>query len=331
LLNFILNQLKEMESLKARKILIALGLAGIVTFTTACGSNSDNSVNEEPLIIGEKVETKEQVTSFSHIHGLSKHPNDENKLLLASHYGLIEYDKQVKQAFFVGSERFDLMGYSKVPGSDILMTSGHPGEGSSLPNPLGFLWSEDFGQTWEVRGFHGMVDFHALGATSDTSKLLGYGSDGKTDALFVSYDQGLKWEVVKSKGLPLSHDDFFDLGLAPNNGEIAYAATSKGLFYSENGGVDWVKKYDGYITALNVIGEDEVVFYEASQTGLLRLQGEEVISYDLYLGGDAVNYIVVSETAPTAVTVSTFQNNILETENHGQEWETLLKEGNFPQ
>ncbi|UTW68620.1 hypothetical protein KHA80_13890 [Anaerobacillus sp. HL2] len=55
------------------------------------------------------------------------HPNDSNKLLLASHNGLIEYDKESKQASYVGSEKFDLMGYSVIPGTNILVTSGHPG------------------------------------------------------------------------------------------------------------------------------------------------------------------------------------------------------------
>jgi hypothetical protein len=324
-----------MESLKTKKILIALGLASVIAIVSACGSNSDTSEGSKknPVVtIGEKVEieNREQVSSFSHIHGLSKHPTDNNKLLLASHYGLIEYDKESKMAHFVGSEQFDLMGYSRIPGSNILITSGHPGEGSKLPNPLGFLWSNDFGETWEVRALHGMIDFHGLTATSDETKLLGYGSDAKTDVLFESYDQGFTWNVVKSVGLPLSHDEFFDLGLAPNNGDIAYAATSKGLFYSNDGGVNWVKKLDGYMTALFVVGEDEVVFYEASENGLFRLQGEEIVTYDLYLGSDAVNYIVVDQDT-AAVNVSTFKNNILETTNHGETWQTLLEEGRFPQ
>ncbi|UTW68621.1 hypothetical protein KHA80_13895 [Anaerobacillus sp. HL2] len=41
-------------------------------------------------------------------------------------------------------------------------------------------------------------------------------------------------------GINLSHEEFHNLGVAPNNGDIAYAATSKGLFYSSNG-VEWNK------------------------------------------------------------------------------------------
>lgn len=319
--------------MNTRKLLLAIGFASMVTFVSACGSNLEakDKNNGEPIIIGEKtIEIPEQASSFSHIHGLSIHPNDGNKLMLASHYGLIEYDKQSQEAFFVGSERFDLMGYSKVSDSSILMTSGHPGEGSKLPDPLGFLWSEDFGQTWEVRGLHGMIDFHALSATADQSKILGYGSDYNKNVIFVSNDQGFTWEVVKTKGLPLNHDEFFDLGMAPTNGNIAYAATSKGLFYSNDGGVNWNKKLDGFMTALYVLGEDEVIFYEARENGLFRLQGEDTIAYDLYLGADAVNYIIVGEQ-PSSVIVSTFQNNIIETSNHGDAWETLLQEGKFPE
>lgn len=314
--------------MKSKRILMVLGLASIVTLVSACSSDDANAgTKDNPIIIGEVTDIKKQADTFSHIHGLSKHPNDNNKILLASHEGLMEYDKEAKQALYVGTEQFDLMGYMHIPGSTTLVTSGHPGPGSKLPNPLGVLWSDDAGQTWEVRGLYGMIDFHALAATSDKSRLLGQGSDGTNNVLIESYDQGYTWDVLKSKGVPLSHEEFFQLGLAPNNGDIAYAATAQGLFYSDNGGKDWVKKFDGYITALKVLAEDEIVFYEASENGLFRLKGDEFISYGLYLGADAVNYIVVDD--PSLVTVSTFENNILETTDHGAAWKTLLKEGKF--
>jgi photosystem II stability/assembly factor-like uncharacterized protein len=148
--------------------------------------------------------------------------------------------------------------------------------------------------------------------------------------IFESYDQGYTWKVVKSKGVTLDHEEFLALGIAPDNGDIAYAATTKGLFYSSDGGVNWEKIMDGYITALNVIGEDEVIFYEASKNGLFMMHGEDIITYDLYLETDAVNYIVVEDDS-SVVTVSTFQNNILETTNHGETWETLLEDGIFPE
>lgn len=346
-----------MDTLNPQKVMLAIGLVSVITLVSACGSNEE--VKNEPVIIGEpkvevspeietdkeeeteekaaeekvvveEVENREQAQSFSHIHGLSYHPADSNKIMLASHNGLLEYNKEIKKAFYVGTEKFDLMGYTVIPNTDILLTSGHPGEGSKLPNPLGFLWSEDYGQTWAARGLHGMIDFHALTATSDQSKLLGYGSDLKKNVLFESTDQGFTWEVLKSNGIPLSHDEFFDMEMAPNNGDIVYAATNQGLFYSSNGGVDWTKKLDGYITALLVLNEDEVVFYEANQNGLVRLKGDETFTYEIHLGNDAVSYIALADySKPEAVLVSTYANNILETEDHGKLWNFILKEGKF--
>lgn len=332
-----------------KKIIITIGIASMMTIVSACGSNSDV---KEPAVIGEpkaeekimdetkkeevdkveveEAENREQAFSFSHIHGMSHHPTDSNKILLASHNGLIEYDKEEKVAYYVGSEKFDLMGYSVIPGSNILMTSGHPGEGSSLPNPLGFLWSEDFGKTWEPRGLHGMIDFHALTSTTDQSKLLGYGSDSNKNVILESKDKGNTWDVLKTKGLPLNHDEFINMAVVPDNGNIVYAATNQGLFYSKNGGVDWNKKLDGYITALYVLGEDEVIFYEANQQGLIRLKGEEYSTYDLYLGNDAVSYISLPDyQEPAKLVVTTFQNNIMESLDHGKTWNEILKNGNF--
>jgi hypothetical protein len=41
----------------------------------------------------------------------------------------------------------DLMGFS-VAGPDHFYASGHPGQVSDLPNPVGLIESKDGGQTW---------------------------------------------------------------------------------------------------------------------------------------------------------------------------------------
>lgn len=317
-----------METVKLKQILTTIGFASVVVILAACGDSRPSVDETDPFIIGEAVDEREQVFSYSHIHGLSIHPEDRNKIFLASHDGLIEFDKQTKTAFYVGSKRMDLMGYSQVADSMSLMTSGHPEPNSSLSDPLGFLWSDDLGETWEVRSLYGMIDFHALTSTRDQERLLGYGSDGTNDVILESTDKGYSWQVVETEGLPLAPDEFFDLAIAPNNNDVVYAATSKGLFYSVNGGIDWTVKVDGFVTALYVIGDNEVIFYEASQNGLYRLLDNEFISYDLYLQTDAVNYIGIVDDQ-SHIVVATFQNNLLETVNHGDSWEVLVEEGNL--
>ena len=309
-----------------KKGLIAIGLASIVAVISACGS--EERVDEtEPFFFGEAVQEREHAFTYTHIHGMSINPEDTNKIFLASHDGLIEFNKQNGEAYFVGSERFDLMGFSQVADSAYLMTSGHPEPGSSLEDPLGFMWSEDLGETWEIRSYYGMIDFHALTSTQNQDKLLSYAIDNNDHFIFKSTDKGYSWEVVNTNGLPLEGDEFFDLAIAPNNDDVVYAATSSGLMYSENGGVDWSRKVEGFVTALNVVSDNEVIFYEASQSGLYRLKGEEFITYDLYLQTDAANYIVINNSSE--VTVATFQNNLYETADHGENWKQLVEEGNF--
>ena len=95
-----------------------------------------------------------------HVHGVAVNPGD-GRVYLATHHGLFRYDD-------TGPVRvgpvIDLMGFT-VAGSNRFYASGHPGEGSDLPNPVGRITSTDAGQTWTPLSRQGESDFHALTAS----------------------------------------------------------------------------------------------------------------------------------------------------------------------
>ena len=156
----------------------------------------------------------------AHIHGLAVNP-DTGQVLLATHDGL--FDATKRPAAKIGGTN-DLMGFTPGKEQGVFYASGHPGEGSSLPNPLGLIRSRDGGKTWELLSRQGESDFHAL--TSTTSGIVAY--DG---TLRVSPD-GKAWTSVKAAFAPAvlaGHPD----------SDTVLATTGDGVQRSTDGGATW--------------------------------------------------------------------------------------------
>src|SRR3546814_17211897 len=100
----------------------------------------------------------------------------------------------------------------------------HPAGGGNL----GFIASEDGGQTWEqvAEGANGPVDFHAMDVSAADPSVI-YGLYGDVQ---VSHDGGKTWEIA---GAPQA--DVFDLAASATNPDIVYAAARNGLMVSGDG------------------------------------------------------------------------------------------------
>ncbi|MDN4643356.1 F510_1955 family glycosylhydrolase [Arthrobacter sp. PsM3] len=156
----------------------------------------------------------------AHVHGLSV-SSETGQVLLATHEGLFDVTKQ--PAAKLGATN-DLMGFTAGTDHGVLYASGHPGEGSGLPNPIGLIRSTDAGKTWEQLSRQGESDFHALTATK--SGIIGY-----DDALRTSPD-GKTWNTVAA--------DFVPAVLAGNpTSDTVLATTPQGIRRSTDGGQTW--------------------------------------------------------------------------------------------
>lgn len=146
---------------------------------------------------------------MGHVHGISV--GFGGVLYLATHSGLhrMESGNDVP----VGPD-IDLMGFAVV-GPNHFYASGHPGAGSTLPNPVGLIESTDGGQTWAPRALGGQVDFHTLAAFARTVA----GFDGE---LQVSTDGGSTWQR-RAAPTPVSA-----VAVSPT-GEVILAATTAGV------------------------------------------------------------------------------------------------------
>lgn len=157
---------------------LALGALGATgALLAACGTSS-----ETPTLPASPAAND----AMGHVHAAAFTP-DGTGILLATHDGLytLAYDPDGShgtveptpagtRAASTGARtgtgisrvgaRIDLMGFTIAPDGTYL-SSGHPGSGASLPQPLGLARSADRGRTWQVLSRGGESDFHALAAS----------------------------------------------------------------------------------------------------------------------------------------------------------------------
>ena len=155
--------------------------------------------------------------SVSHIHHVKV---VENKVLVLTHEGLYELVSK-NDMKLVGKDKIDVMGFTTL--GKALFASGHPSQGSKMPNPIGLVKSLDGGSTWKAVSLVGKVDFHFLeGARSDL-----YGADSQTGNLIYSADSGKTWSTLGS-------NTFTDIAVSPDTSGMAIAINNSELLLTEN-------------------------------------------------------------------------------------------------
>lgn len=155
--------------------------------------------------------------SVSHIHHVKV---VENKVLVLTHEGLYELAGK-NDMKLVGKDKLDVMGFTTL--GKALFASGHPSQGSKMPNPIGLVKSLDGGSTWKAVSLVGKVDFHFLeGAGSDL-----YGADSQTGNLIYSADSGKTWSSLGS-------NSFTDIAVSPETSGMAIAINNSELLLTEN-------------------------------------------------------------------------------------------------
>ncbi len=163
------------------------------------------------------VQTVSLSEPISHVHGLVA--DADGSVRAGTHEGvrIIDLDGTVGA---VGPQD-DLMGMTGLPGTMRLISSGHPGAGSTLPNPVGLIRSDDGGETWESVSLAGQTDFHALTVTDDM--IVGF--DGVT-GIVTSTDGGATWQ----QGATLAAASLAAVG------DEVWAATPDGVMHSTDRG-----------------------------------------------------------------------------------------------
>lgn len=292
-------------------------------FISAC-SSSDS----------EELKTIDSGFNVEHVHGLAI--TKEDSIYMASHDGLLKTKNYGKVWSFAGDDDFDFMGFHALSDGSMI-TSGHPGKRSDLPNPLGLMESTDNGESWQSKSLLGKVDFHILTSNETKPELL-FGiiqmESGEHKAgIYKSIDKGENWERVDSIGLPEDLHDIYSLLSLPNDERILIAGTKKGVLRSEDGGETW-KYNDGnrILTALSVVPDSsDILSYSIaeSEAGMMLSQDDGLTwkKVGLDLDQDAVAYIAIHPEKIEVIAALTYENNLLISEDGGQNWTVLMKAG----
>ena len=158
-------------------------------------------------------------SEWGHVHNLTL---DGDRLLLGTHEGLWEQSSG-QPARLLSDPPFDVMGFALS--GQLMLASGHPGEGQDLPADLGLRQSTDGGTSWTGVSLEGQVDFHRLSAAG--AVVLGLSAhDGR---LLRSTDGGRTWTGLGSPAL-------FDLALDPADADHVVGTTELGPAMSSDGG-----------------------------------------------------------------------------------------------
>jgi hypothetical protein len=217
------------------------------------------------------------------VHGVAINPGDD-LVYLATHDGLFRYDD-------TGPTRIgpviDLMGFT-VAGPNHFYASGHPGEGSDLPNPVGLITSTDAGQTWTPLSRQGQSDFHAH--TTSPAGILG------NDGTLRASPDGQQWTDSQ---IPLPPSAL----AARSDGRTVLAATDAGLFRSDDAARTWappteapplkVLAWAGDGTAVGATFDGAV--YVSTDTGLTwQRRGQTPPPQAISAGAEAGQVLVVT-------------------------------------
>lgn len=159
---------------------------------------------------------------LTHVHGL--HSTAAGTVLAGTHSGLFAIDPQTGATSRVGDSDDDFMGLAGVSGTDVLVSSGHPGPSSGAVNPLGLRASGDGGRTWVTRSLSGQSDLHVV--ATDGHTLIGSDALG----LRISGDGGATW----TPGAPVA---VASLTVTPT---AVWAVTPTGVQRSTDGGRSFI-------------------------------------------------------------------------------------------
>jgi len=200
---------------RARRAASCVALLALVLAGCSAPANTDSSRDH-----GTAGAAPGQGLPSEHVHGVAFNAADD-KVYLATHDGLFRYDQSGPVR--VGPV-IDLMGFTAA-GPNHFYSSGHPGPGVKMANPVGLIESTDAGQTWSTLSREGQSDFHTL--TASQAGVVGY--DGTA---VLSTADGQSWTTLEP---PV---DTFALAVSPD-GSTLLATSQAGPALSPDGGATW--------------------------------------------------------------------------------------------
>lgn len=267
--------------------------------------------------------------SVQHIHGIG-YSADGRQILFASHEGIKTYYADGHWVNGPGDKN-DYMGFSAV--DDGFYASGHPGQSSSLKNPLGIVASGDDGRSIRTGPLYGLMDFHVMTASfaAHTLYVINPAANPlmQETGLYYSTDDGKSWTRSGATGL----NGMPSLIAAhPERGNELVVGTDAGLFRSSDYGDTFSPVIsDRQITAA-AYGADGTlcVGTYATAAGWVQVSEDGTMkewSLPALSGQDAVAYMAQKPGDSSQWVMATYRNEGYVTDNDGADWTRIMKDG----
>lgn len=318
-----------------RKLWMAVSLSALIVAGCGAENESEPAPAENEGTTGTKTEeaapdslkSDDFVVDFSgtleHVHGMGYVEGDG--LYFASHEGLKIY--RDSKWFETDGMHNDYMGFNAVDRG--FYTSGHPGHGSGMMNPIGIQRSMDGGRSLEHMGFQGETDFHAMAVGYRSHHLFvmnPQANSGMGAGFHRSENEGKDWTQTAAEGLD---GEVSFLAMHPDDSQIIAAATSTGVYLSEDGGESFkALTSDGQFgTALSF--SEDALYYASYETA------SELVKYNLESGEketlplpelpeDGVLYIAQK---PDELAIYTVKGQAFISGDQGSEWTQIMEDG----
>jgi len=263
--------------------------------------------------------------SFPDIHGIS-FTGDGGQLRVATHTGLVAYQdgNWSKPDLPVN----DYMGYSGT--EDGFFSSGHPGAGSPLVNPIGLVQSEDHGENIETINFVGETDFHVMAASyyGDTVYVLNPAPNSLLSAgLHYSLDAGETWEQSVASGLTSAP---LQIAVHPTEPGVVAAGTRAGLFLSEDFGATFTPvSTDSPVTTVSFDPDGERLLFGYGRVAVYDLETGEITGFSQHpiVATDQAILYIAANPVTDALAFATSDRDIFYSSNNGQSWEQIGEDG----
>lgn len=267
--------------------------------------------------------------TLTHVHGLAYSP-DGQRIYVPSHDGLAIYsDGRWSKA---PGALHDYMGFQGTRGA--FYTSGHPAPGSPLVNPFGLMKSEDGGETWNKLGLQGEADFHVMAVGYDNQAVYVFNpapnSRMPSPGVHYTLNDGASWQRAQAQGL---QGNIISLAVHPTDAKRVAAATSTGVYLSENAGATFqplLTKRQGTAVFFDLDGQHLWAGTFGGQPELSRIglgDGKAVDVALPKLGRDAVSYVAQNPERPAEYGIATFERNVYLSRDAGRTWTAIAKKG----
>ena len=263
--------------------------------------------------------------SFPDIHGMS-FTGDGEQLRVATHTGIVAYQdgRWSKPDLPLN----DYMGYSGT--EDGFFSSGHPGVGSELINPIGLVRSQDHGANLTTINFLGETDFHVMGASyyGEAVYVLNPSPNSLlSTGLHYSLDGGETWEDSGARGLATAP---LQIAVHPSEVGIVAAATQGGVFLSNDFGGAFTRiGQAGVVTSVTfdpdgerlMFGFDSLFSHTLGDGRITALPASPQIDTD-----QVILYIAINPVSDE-MAIATSDRDVFYSPNGGQSWEQIAADG----